>query len=149
MFFTFLVTRIVFFIKFKKDQSVQGPYLLLVCFCFLTSSDLRFQFWCMSNLSFLLFFHFHYWTSTTKLTSTQCLRAMSVSTWLLTRASGSACCQAMVHTAVACGNTGFAREKADGLIYDFTFKVERTWFEFMYFSRLIPLPSKTNLFFFF
>lgn len=65
--------------------------LFLFCFVYLCYDKLRFVlcFLYLSKFSFLLFFHFHYWTSTTKLTLTQCLRALSVSTWLLTGASGA------------------------------------------------------------
>lgn len=43
------------------------------------------------------------------------LRALSVSTWLLSSASGSACCQAVAHTAVAFSSMGLVGEKGDGL----------------------------------
>lgn len=69
------------------------------------------------------------------------LKALSASTW----ASGSACCQAMAHTAVACSSIDIAGEQAGGFMYSVTFKVQGTWFQFMHFSRVISLLCPFNV----
>lgn len=109
--------------------------------CLIINSDMRLSFWCSSKFTFYPVFPVPLLNlySTTKLISAQCFRALSVSTWLLTRASGSACCQAMAHTS---SSIGMAGEKADGgFMYNFTFKVQGTWFRFTYFSKVVHLPS--------